>query len=191
MEHQSSDEPEPSRKVRKTKKSTKDGCIKEILKLQNKLLSEYKTASLFSVQTKFGQIQFGSSHVVDKFKSEFQNDSSWEEAFEDDDEEMIEGIQIHEFDENQYDEARANLLPKKLPACLHLMNYEELWKLISTETLKQHWAKGGKYKCVKFGNIEFEPTFWLGETWPWTEVTEHPNNLKVGIHWPWFNDRLS
>ena len=183
MDRHSSDEPEATnRKVRKPKKSTKDGCIKEILKLQNKLLSVHKPAYLFSFQTKYGHMQFGSSHVVSKFKSEFQNDSSWKEAFEDDKEEMIEGIQTHELDENEYDDARANLLPKKLPACLHLMNYEELWTLITTETIKQHWAKGGKYKCVKFGNLEFEPTFWLGETWPWTEVTEHPNNLKKSAY---------
>ena len=62
------------------------------------------------------------------------------------------------------------------------MNYEELWTIITTETIKQQWAKGGKYKCLKFGNLEFEPPFWLGETWPWTEVTEHPNNLKKSAY---------
>ena len=142
--------------------------------MQNKLLSEHKTASLFSFQTKYGHMQFGSSQVVSKFKSEFQNDSSWEEAFEDDGEEMIEGIQTHELDENEYDDARANLLPKKLPAFLHLMNYEVLWTLITAETIQQHWGQ--------FGNLEFGPPFWLGETWPWTEVTENPNNLKKSAY---------
>ena len=65
------------------------------------------------------------------FRSDFQNDSAWGEAFEDDDEELIQRIQIPQLDEDEYDLARANLLPKKLPADLNLMNYEELWTRVS------------------------------------------------------------
>jgi hypothetical protein len=176
MDRQSSDEPEVTRrKTKKTKKMSKDNGIQEMLKLQNRLLMDHKTASLFAIQTKYGQMQFGSNNVVEKFINDFENDSDWEEAFDDDDEELIQGIQNPELDEDEYDHARANLLPKKLPANLEIMTYEELWTLITTETIKQHWAKGGKYKCVKFGNPDFEPTFWLGEIWPWAEVNDHPN----------------
>ena len=57
------------------------------------------------------------------------------------------------------------------------MNYSELWAWLTAEILKEHWKKGGKLKCVKFGNVDFEPSFWLGEVWGWHNVKKHPKDL--------------
>lgn len=93
-------------------------------------------------------------------------------------------MQNHETDPkvDEYDQARATVLPKKLPADLNLMIYEELWSFISTETIKEHWMTGGKYKCVKYGDPNFEPSFWLNDLWSWAEVTSHPNNLAKSAY---------
>ena len=69
---------------------------------------------------------------------------------DDDEEETLNGL-------------RASLLPHKLPAPIALMKYDELWNWLSVEILKEHWRKGGKSKCVKYGNPDFEPSFWLGD----------------------------
>ena len=58
------------------------------------------------------------------------------------------------------------------------MNYTELWKWLGTEIIKEHWAKGGTSKCVKFGNPDFEPSFWLPEIWGWENVIQHPRDLS-------------
>ena len=46
--------------------------------------------------------------------------------------------------------------PKKLPADLDLMGYKELWDWITWEAIKEHWKKGGKLMCVKWGHPDFE-----------------------------------
>ena len=61
------------------------------------------------------------------------------------------------------------------------MNYSELWAWITEEILKEHWKKGGKLKCVKFGNEDFEPSFWLGEVWCWENIKKHPRDLTKKI----------
>ena len=57
------------------------------------------------------------------------------------------------------------------------MKYEELWEWITQEILKEHWGNGGKSKCVKFGNNDFEPSFWLGDIQGWANVDKHPKDL--------------
>ena len=70
-----------------------------------------------------------------------------------------------------------SVLPKKLPATLELMSYEELWKWISLEILKEHWKNGGKEKYVRFGREDFSPSFWIDEIWEWSSVTKHYKDL--------------
>ena len=127
-------------------------------KMQKKLLIQHKTPSLFTYPSKFGQLQFGSNNAVNKFTNDFARDEKWAEAFDDDDGELVHGDQRHEVDpdEDDLNEAKASVLPKKLPAEVSLMNYSELWAWISEETLKEHWKKGGKLNCVKFGNVDFD-----------------------------------
>ena len=180
MDRQSSSESE-ARRPKKSRKMGKEKCLKELLKLQNELVSVHKTPCLFVIETKHGIMQFGSNNVIEKFKMDYGNDINWKEAFEKDDEEILGGMQHPEVNDD-INSARAAMIPSKLPANLHLMNYEELWRAITEETLKEHWASGGKYKCVKFGNASFEPSFWLSEIWPWSEVDRHPNNLKKSAY---------
>ena len=160
-------------KTRRVK--TEDDIIREILKLQKKLIKDHKTASLFSCSSKFGLLQFGSNKVVEKFKID---SVAWENAFDEDDDELIDGTQFAETEEEEdYDalnDLRSELVPKKLPAVVELMSYEELWKYVSQEVLKEHWKKGGKSKCVKFGHPEFSPSFWLEDVWAWECVNKHP-----------------
>ena len=120
--------------------------------------------------------------MVQKSKRDFEQDDNWKTTFERDTEELIEDQQNHNVEVDEYDDARGRLLPNKLPAELNLMVYDELWSVITNETLREHWAKGGKYKCVKFGNPSFEPSFWLGEIWPWREVYKHPRNLEKTVY---------
>ena len=104
-------------------------------------------------------------------------------APEEDGEELIHGDQVHEYDPDgdELNQAKASVLPRKLPAEVYLMNYSELWAWITEEILKEHWKKGGKLKCVKFGNEDFEPSFWLGEVWCWENIKKHPRDLTKKI----------
>ena len=88
----------PSRPVRAKKVKTEDDLIRDMLKIQNQLLSEHKTASLFTFSSKYGQLQFGSNNAVNKFRNDFDNDADWLTAFEEDGEELIHGDQVHEYD---------------------------------------------------------------------------------------------
>ena len=136
-------------------------------------MKEHKTASLFVCSSKFGLIQHGSDNVMEKFKMETDK---WHDAFDEDDEELIHDVQLQsdpqeaDAEEDTLNELRASLLPHKLPATIALMKYDELWKWINMEILKEHWRKGGKSKCVKYGNPDFEPSFWLGDVWGWDTV---------------------
>ena len=112
------------------------------------------------------------------FKSEFFNNNEWQVAFDDDQDELIESVQVdEEGDIDTLNHARGTMFAKKLPADLKLMIYSELWTWLTEEILKQYWFKGGELKCVKWGDPNFEPSFWLGEMWAWQEVTKHSNNM--------------
>ena len=41
--------------------------------------------------------------IFEKFRSDFEKDSAWAEAFDEDDEELIEGIQNPQLDEQEFD----------------------------------------------------------------------------------------
>jgi hypothetical protein len=113
-----------------------------------------------------------------------RNDQTWAIAFEEDDHEVVygdQGLRLNVSDPEGDDElnlARSAILPRKLPAEVSLMNYTELWKWLGTKIIKEHWAKGGTSKCVKFGNPDFEPSFWLPEIWGWENVNKHPRSLS-------------
>ena len=67
------------RAVRSRRRKSEDDIVREILKLQNILMKEHKTASLVAISSKFGLLQFGSENVTKKF-----NDSSldWMDVFD-------------------------------------------------------------------------------------------------------------
>ena len=168
----------PAKPTRAKKKKCEDKIIRDILKLQGELIAEHNTACLFTFSSKHGQLQFGSTNAVDKFKADFANDEEWQKAFDDDHDDLIENAQTHDVDFDHYNHERGTLIAKKLPANLDLMIYVELWAFIQEETLKEHWLRGGQFKCVKWGDPDFEPSFWLGEIWAWEEVIKHPKDLK-------------
>ena len=66
---------------------------------------------------------------------------------------------------------------KKLPAPIGLMSYEELWKWLMVEILKEHWKAGGNERFVKFGRDDFNPSFWINEIWDWSSIKKHPKDL--------------
>ena len=174
-----SEQSEPStRPTRAKKKKCEDKIIRDILKLQGDLITEHNTACLFTFSSKHGQLQFGSTNAVDKFKADFANDEEWQTAFNDDHDDLIQNAQSHDVDFDHCNHARGTLIAKKLPANVDLMIYVELWSWIQEETMKEHWLRGGKFKCVKWGDPDFEPSFWLGEIWDWEEVVKHPKDLK-------------
>ena len=171
-------QPSGSGQVKRRRVKTEEQIVKEILKLQKLLMKEHKTASLFAYSSKFGLTGFGSDNVVEKFR---QESDAWNDVFEKDEDELIHEIQTlneSETDDAMLNDARASLLPAKLPALVSLMSYEELWKWISQEVLKEHWRNGGQNKYVKWGYAEFEPSFWLGELWDWQSITKHPKDLS-------------
>ena len=63
---------------------------------------------------------------------DYWNDITWKEAFEKDDEEILSGVQHPDISG-----ARAAMIPGKVTANLHLMTYEELWRVITEEELKK------------------------------------------------------
>ena len=74
-----SEQSEPStRPTRAKKKKCEDKIIRDILKLQGDLITEHNTACLFTFSSKHGQLQFGSTNAVDKFKADFANDEEWQ-----------------------------------------------------------------------------------------------------------------
>jgi hypothetical protein len=104
---------------------SEDNIIRDILKLQKMLMKEHKTASLFSCSSKFGLLHFGSDHTVDKFKGDL---FAWETVFEEDDNDIAHGVQVLGDDEDDaLNDLKVSLLPKKLPASIQLMSYDELW----------------------------------------------------------------
>ena len=175
---------EPSTEpAKKKKKMSEESILKEILKLQLELKNEHRTPSLFTFSSKYGHMQFGTTNVVDKFKDDFAITDEWGNAFDDDHEELSAGMQVtEEEDVDQYNLAKGNMPPKKLPADLDLMGYKELWDWITWEAIKEHWKKGGKLICVKWGHPDFEPSFWLGEIWPWQQVIKHPRDLAKSCY---------
>ena len=145
--------------------------------MQCNIQFKHRTASLFTFRSKYGQLQFGTKYATEKFKSEFFNNDEWQVVFDDDQDELIESVQIdEEGDIDTLNHARGTMLAKKLPAYLNLMIYSDRWTCLTEEILKQYWFKGGEFKCVKWGDPDFEPSFWLREMWAWQEVTKHPNN---------------
>jgi hypothetical protein len=142
-----------STRVKKKAKKTEDTIIRNVLKLLRELKNEHRTPYLLSFPSKYGQLHFGSTNVVNKMKADFVNDE-WEEAFTDDHDEIIEGYQVEDDDDDvdDYNHARGTMVAKKLPADLSLMIYVELWTWISKEIMKEHWLKGGNMKCVKWGD---------------------------------------
>ena len=172
-----------SRPPRAKKVKSEDAMIRDILKIQKQLLTQHKTPSLFTFPSKYGQLQFGSLHAVAKFISDFAADGNWGKAFDNDDNELVSGDQIHELDQGEDNlcQARSSVLPRKLSVPVSLMNYTELWAWINEEILTEYWAKGGKLKCIKFGNCDFEPSFWLNEIWDWKDVKKHPKDLTKTI----------
>ena len=166
-----------SEQVRRKRVKPEDKIIEEIIKLQKYLMKEHKRATLFSYLSNYGLMQFGSDNVVEKFGSVSEDLLP---AFNQDDEQLKDGTQLQDDKETEQEmliEARASLLPSKLPSLVHLLRYEELWQWISREVLKEHWQKGGKSKHVKYGYPEFEPSFWLGDLWEWESVVKHPKDL--------------
>ena len=97
--------------------------------MQHQLLEDHKTPCLFVIRAKHGTVPSGSDNLVEKFMKENAKDDTWEEAFDNDDEEITDGTQMPEV-VHDLDHASAKLLPKKLPAILELMTYEELWKTL-------------------------------------------------------------
>ena len=166
-----------SEPVRRKRVKPEDKVIEEIIKLQKHLMKEHKRATLFSYLSKFGLMQFGSDNMVEQFGRVSEDLLP---AFDQDDDELIDGTQMQDDNGTEHEmliEARASLLPFKLPSLVHLLSYEELWQWISREALKEHWRKGGKSKHVKYGYPEFEPSFWLGDLWEWESVVKHPKDL--------------
>ena len=111
-----------------------DILIKKIMDLQVVLLNKHKLPTLFSYNSKFGQVNFGSKTVMSKFGRDFSEE--WEDAFEKDLDELLTQTPSKEY----YDEEEwgSPLLfnRSELPADLDLMIYKELWKWISAEILK-------------------------------------------------------
>ena len=114
----------------------------------------------------------GSEYAVGYFK---RNLNVWIDVFDLDEKDMIFNSNPVA-DDDSFIEGYS-LLPKKLPATLELMSYEELWKWISLEILKEHWKNGGKEKYVRFGREDFSPSFWINEIWEWSAVTKHHKDL--------------
>ena len=103
---------------------SEDILIKKILDLQVKLLNDHNLPSLFSYHSKNGQVNFGSKHVISKFRNDF--DCNWEETFDADRKELMR--QTSEmppyYDEEEWGKpinfVKAHLPPMKLPADLDL-----------------------------------------------------------------------
>ena len=156
--------------------------LKKIMDLQVVLLNKHKLPTLFSYNSKVGQVNFGSKTVMSKFGREFTQE--WEDAFETDlDDLMTQTPSKDYYDEEEWGSpilfARSELLPWKLPADLDLMIYKELWKWISAEILKEHWKNGGEYKEVHYSQPEFLASFWPNEIWDWENIEKNPNNMKA------------
>ena len=116
-----------------------DILIKKIMDLQVVLLNKHKLPTLFSYNSKFGQVNFGSKTVMSKFGRDFSEE--WEDAFEKDLDELLTQTPSKEYYvEEEWGSPllfnRIELPPWKLPADLDLMIYKELWKWISAEILK-------------------------------------------------------
>ena len=79
---------------------------------------------------------------------------------------------------DDYNHAQVILLPQKLPADIELMVHRELWKWIGEEIFREHWLQGENKNCITYGHPDFEPSFWLGDLWPWKEVNKHPKDLQ-------------
>ena len=149
---------------------SEDILIKKILDLQVKLLNDHNLPSLFSYHSKNGQVNFGSKHVISKFRNDF--DCNWEETFDADRKELMR--QTSEmppyYDEEEWGKpinfVKAHLPPMKLPADLDLCVYKELWKWVSWEILKEYWKMGGLKLQVNFGKPEFLASFWPNDVWP-------------------------
>ena len=176
-DQESSSQPPP--KVRKKIKKTEDTIIRNILKLLHELKNEHRTPFILSFPSKYGQLHFGSTHAVATLKAAFEDEAEWKEAFKEDQDEIIEGFQldVEDDDIDDYNHARGTMAAQKLPADLPLMIYVELWSWITQEIMKEHWLKDGQMKCVKWGDSSFEPSFWLGDVWPWHQVRKHYKDL--------------
>ena len=95
---------------------TEDEIVRQIIGLQKSLANNHKSASLFTYSSKFGQLEFGSDNAVKKFQREYRKDGDWPKALTDDDEELISGDQNVDVDDDDLSNARASILPRKLPA---------------------------------------------------------------------------
>ena len=151
---------------------SEEAIISEIDRLLKLLRNEHHSGCIFSVSSKKGTVHLGSEYAVGYFK---RNLNVWMDVFDLDEKDMI-------FNTSPVADVDSfikgySVLPKKLPATLELMSYEELWKWISLEILKEHWKNGGKEKYVRFGREDFSPSFWIDEIWEWSSVTKHYKDL--------------
>ena len=107
-------------------------------------------------------IIFAPENVKKKLQEYFDSDPDFKEAFKRD-EEMLENFTddnyIPESPRQVYDQARAQLLPGKLPFPLDWCNSGEIGKYLSTE-LKQSYLKGGSKGRFIFGREESKPEWW-------------------------------
>ena len=160
----------------KKRVKSEETIIKDIEKLLNLLKKEHRSACLFAMSSKRGVIQFGSSYAVGYFERHL---SAWMDCFDLDENEMIYSDEAA--DEESIGTTSAytgcSVLPKKLPAPIGLMSYEELWKWLTVEILKEHWKAGGNERFVKFGRDDFNPSFWINEIWDWSSIKKHPKDL--------------
>ena len=160
---------------------TEDTLIKKILDLQVILMNKHNLPTLFSYSSKFGQTTFGTKHVMEKFKEDF--DDTWETTFDNDLDELMCFPANRDYFDVEANGQQLNLLcselpPCKLPANLELMVYKELWRWISEEILKSHWKNGGEKMVVNYGNPEFLASFWPNEIWAWEDIKKNPKNMK-------------
>ena len=160
----------------KKRVKSEENIIKDIEKLLNLLKKEHRSACLFAMSSKRGVIQLGSSYAVGYFERHL---SAWMDCFDLDENEMIYSDEAA--DEESIETTSAytgcSVLPKKLPAPIDLMSYEELWKWLTVEILKEHWKAGGCERFVKFGRDDFNPSFWINEIWDWSSIKKHPKDL--------------
>ena len=168
----------------RVKKRSEEAQKKSILQQLRELKNDHKIPYLLTFPSKIGQLTFGTKNAVNKFKSEYYSDDGWKEVFQEDGDELIDGGEVEEEDEVADDvhHAMGALIADKLPAPLDLMVYVELWTWINKEIIKEYWAKGGKKKCVKWGDAVFQPSFWIDDLWPWSEVYKHYKELPKSAY---------
>ena len=160
---------------------TKEGTLKKLFGLVRKLQNEFKVPVILGVYSKHGIIPYGSKNLVKKFKEILKDepvndDESWMNTFEEDQDAILEGEQLDE-EMDSYFQAQGDVLPKRLPADINLMVYNEIHPIVSREILKWYWRQGGTYLTVHYGEPEFKADIWP-ESWPWESINKNFSNMK-------------